>query len=76
MEKGPTLTQSGLDLLEKLLHINPNKRLSAKDALECPWFGEEPEPERPALDPETLPPPVAKEHRSKKAPDIVRESQS
>lgn len=36
------LTDCGIDLLQGLFALNPAKRLSAKDALQHPWFGEEP----------------------------------
>jgi cell division cycle 2-like protein len=38
------LTDKGYDLLNKLLTCNPNLRISAKDALNHPWFKENPQP--------------------------------
>ena len=34
------LSKSGKDLIQKLLMIDPNKRLSAEQALSHPWFKE------------------------------------
>ena len=34
----PTLDESGLDLLQKMLVYDPKKRISAKDALNHPFF--------------------------------------
>jgi len=36
------LTDTGFALLGGLLNMDPNQRLSAKDALAHPWFREEP----------------------------------
>ncbi|KAL0233455.1 hypothetical protein PCE1_001970 [Barthelona sp. PCE] len=36
----PDLDDLGLDLLGKLLELDPVKRISAKDALEHPWFSQ------------------------------------
>lgn len=38
------LSDYGFDLLSKLLNYDPKKRIKAKDALEHPWFKEEPLP--------------------------------
>lgn len=38
------LSDSGLDLLKRLLTLNPNRRITAKEALEHPWFTERPLP--------------------------------
>ena len=48
----PQLCADGFDLLEKMLIYDPNKRISAKKALEHPYFD--------ALDKDTLP---AKPHQ-------------
>ena len=40
----PTLSEKGFDLLCKLLILDPAKRISAADAVEHPWFREEPLP--------------------------------
>ena len=34
----PTLDDSGLDLLQQMLHYEPSKRITAKAALSHPWF--------------------------------------
>jgi len=36
------LGDSGLDLLQSLLSYDPEKRISAKDAMSHPWFLEDP----------------------------------
>lgn len=41
---GPTLTDVGYDLLSKLLHYDPNERISSQEALKHPWFTERPQP--------------------------------
>lgn len=47
----PMMTSQGFDLLEKMLQLDPNKRPSAKEALEHPFFQEEPK----ACEPKDLP---------------------
>ena len=37
-------SEAGLDLLNSMLHLNPQKRISAKDALEHQYFKEYPPP--------------------------------
>ncbi|GMH42083.1 hypothetical protein BSKO_10002 [Bryopsis sp. KO-2023] len=39
---GPMLTENGFDLLNKMLCLDPKQRISAKDALNHPWFEERP----------------------------------
>ncbi|KAM1397601.1 hypothetical protein ACFX2I_015157 [Malus domestica] len=40
----PVLSESGFDLLKRLLSYNPAERITAKDALNHNWFRESPEP--------------------------------
>lgn len=40
-EKNDKIDKNGIDLLKKMLEINPSKRISAQDALKHPWFIEE-----------------------------------
>lgn len=44
MESRSVLTKQGLDLLERLLCVDPKWRISAPDALNHPWFIESPLP--------------------------------
>jgi len=45
---GGVLSRAGFELLSHLLHYNPDKRISASEALDHPFFTEEPLPQRPA----------------------------
>jgi cell division cycle 2-like protein len=47
----PYLTESGLDLLSKLLTFDPKQRITAEEALRHPYFVERP----PPLDPSMFP---------------------
>lgn len=38
LEKLPQLDENGADLLSKMLEIDPNKRISANDALKHEYF--------------------------------------
>ncbi|KAM2557812.1 hypothetical protein TB2_014891 [Malus domestica] len=40
----PVLSESGFDLLKRLLSYNPAERITAKDALNHNWFRDSPEP--------------------------------
>eukprot|EP00887_Chlorella_sp_A99_P004031 scaffold11.g4031.t1 len=51
----PALSEAGFDLLSRLLDPCPERRISAQDAMEHPWFREHPLPKDPALMP-TFPP--------------------
>ncbi|KAG5437265.1 hypothetical protein PCANB_001058 [Pneumocystis canis] len=60
--KFPFLTNAGVDLLTKLLTLDPNKRISAQDALEHRYFTEDPKPKDPSLFP-TFPSKGSEERR-------------
>jgi len=40
----PVLSHNGIDLFERLLCLNPKNRISASEALQHPWFQENPHP--------------------------------
>ena len=48
---GPTLSDTGFDLLSRLLALNPRARISAADALQHAWFRESPLPAKRELMP-------------------------
>lgn len=45
---GASLSRTGFELLSRMLHYNPDKRISAAEALAHPFFSEEPLPQLPA----------------------------
>uniref|UniRef100_A0A0C9RYV4 cyclin-dependent kinase n=1 Tax=Wollemia nobilis TaxID=56998 RepID=A0A0C9RYV4_9CONI len=47
----PTLSESGFDLLNRLLTYDPDKRITAEEALNHPWFREVPLPKMKTLMP-------------------------
>ncbi|ORX90494.1 Pkinase-domain-containing protein [Basidiobolus meristosporus CBS 931.73] len=47
----PYVTESGLDLLSKLLTYDPEKRITAEEALQHPYFKESPLPKDPSMFP-------------------------
>ncbi|OZJ01704.1 hypothetical protein BZG36_05264 [Bifiguratus adelaidae] len=47
----PYLTENGFDLLSRLLAYDPEKRITAEEALRHPYFSESPPPKDPALFP-------------------------
>ncbi|KAJ8102672.1 kinase-like domain-containing protein [Lipomyces tetrasporus] len=62
----PYITSAGVDLLSSLLQFDPKKRITAKEALEHPYFKEEPMPKPPEAFPSF--PSKAGEERKRKAP--------
>jgi cell division cycle 2-like protein len=55
LSMGTFLTQKGFDLLSRLLSLDPSSRITAKEALEHPWFDEPPKPQDPGMISLTLP---------------------
>ena len=48
---GPLLTDNGLDLLNQMLTYDPERRISAADALVHPYFHEDPPPKPTSMMP-------------------------
>jgi cell division cycle 2-like protein len=73
---GPTLSDLGFDLLNKLLTYDPEARISAQDALDHPWFEEHPLPKAKEMMP-TYPTrkdgTKARDRRKFKSPDPLAE---
>lgn len=71
----PTLSEAGFDLLNKLLTYDPEKRITAEDALNHPWFQEVPLPKSKEFMP-TFPAQHAQDRRLRrvmKSPDPLEE---
>lgn len=71
----PVLSESGLDLLNRLLTFDPEKRITAQEALDHDWFREVPLPKSKELMP-TYPAQHAQDRRLRrviKSPDPLEE---
>lgn len=73
----PALSDAGFDLLTKMLAYDPSKRISAQEALQHPWFSEQPLPKSLEHMPRF---PVVSESerkrcRSMRSPDPLKELQ-
>lgn len=64
----PSMSASGLELLHGMMRLDPNKRVTARRALESKWFQEEPMPTKPA----ELPGKKGKEEQEKVGQDLKR----
>lgn len=72
---GPTLTEMGFDLLNRLLIYDPQKRITADEALNHEWFKEEPLP-KPKEQMPSFPPCSEHERRARqlrRPPDPLEE---
>ncbi|KAK1271913.1 Cyclin-dependent kinase G-2 [Acorus gramineus] len=74
---GPTLSEAGFDLLNRLLTYDPEKRITAEAALQHEWFREVPLPKSKDFMP-TFPAQHAQDRRLRrvlKSPDPLKEQQ-
>ena len=69
--KFPFLTNAGSELLTSLLSLNPERRPSAKEVLEHPYFRENPKPKPPEMFP-TFPSKAGQERRRKRSPNAPK----
>jgi cell division cycle 2-like protein len=69
--KFPFLTNSGAELLSSLLSLNPERRPTAKDMLEHPYFKENPKPKPPEMFP-TFPSKAGQERRRQRSPNAPK----
>lgn len=69
--KFPFLTNLGAELLASLLSLNPERRPTAKEVLEHPYFKENPKPKPPEMFP-TFPSKAGQERRRKRSPNAPK----